>query len=86
MKFFSKYFSGEMFCRTNLNDPVLVLKLPTTAPATAASSLPIPSVSVAFLFLSLPDFFLFLSNLLPTAALLFRFSVPNLFPVMLCFL
>ena len=65
---------------------MLVLKLPTTAPALAASSLSIPLVRVAFLFLSLPDFFLFLSNLLPTAALLFRFSVPNLFPVMLCFL
>ena len=70
----------------NLNDPVLVLRLPTTAPAAAASSLSIPLVRVAFLFLSLPCFFLFLSSLLPTAALLFRFSVPNLFPVMLCFL
>ena len=70
----------------NLNDPVLVLRLPTTAPTAAASSLSIPLVRVAFLFLSLPCFFLFLSSLLPTAALLFRFSVPNLFPVMLCFL
>ena len=70
----------------NLNDPVLVLRLPTTAPTAAASSLSIPLVRVAFLFLSLPFFFLFLSSLLPTAALLFRFSVPNLFPVMLCFL
>ena len=70
----------------NLNDPVLVLRLPTTAPTAAASSLSMPLVRVAFLFLSLPCFFLFLSSLLPTAALLFRFSVPNLFPVMLCFL
>ena len=70
----------------NLNDPVLVLRLPTAAPTAAASSLSIPLVRVAFLFLSLPCFFLFLSSLLPTAALLFRFSVPNLFPVMLCFL
>ena len=65
---------------------MLVLRLPTTALTAAASSLSIPLVRVAFLFLSLPCFFLFLSSLLPTAALLFRFSVPNLFPVMLCFL